>query len=86
MKEIVEVLEYKLYSDLDGDSETAGKMVVLLNDDEGPLDLDIWYDADGDHYICYPTGEEDDEGEDVIQDMLLADVISYCNPKDVTGG
>jgi hypothetical protein len=41
----------------------------------------IWFDADGNHYFCWGTGEYDEDEEELIEDGLLEDHTDYYNSK-----
>jgi hypothetical protein len=70
----VRVLSYTLFQPEPG-ADTAGEVTLQLGDGTKATNA-IWYDEDGEHYFCYPSGEVDEAGEPVLEVALISD---YAN-------
>lgn len=68
----------------EGLGDITGHVRFHTSIDPEHLDVcDIWFDEDGDHYICLPTNEEDEDGEPELQVMLIEDLLGMLNNQNV---
>lgn len=59
------------------EGESVGFALLSTNVDPTVKKYDFWYDQneEGLHYVCLPTNEYTDDGEEELEPMLLEDFL-----------
>lgn len=65
-----------------------GNVEFTTTTDENINSYAIWFDEDGNHYVCLPTNEFDEDDEEVLYDVLFTDIVeqikTYKNEAPIT--
>jgi hypothetical protein len=84
----IHFLNYSIFDTPNKDGEIGKVELTTTTTTKNINSYAIWFDEDGNHYVCLPTNEFDEDDEEVLYDVLFTDIVeqieTYKNEAPIT--